>query len=181
MLTKTTKEFAEIFGVTEKTVRTWIRDGMPVVKQGAQGAGNESEIDFEAGTRWYFEKNRERLQLDRERTRLASEQADKTALENAQSRGELGVISEMAEFYGLHIDRAHRRLQQIPQTLGQYCDERSSKAVVAACERLIDECVRELATDGREVPKPAVDAVERKTATDSQPVVGRTSKAKRRK
>ena len=58
------------------------------------------------------------------------------------------MISEMAEFYGQHIDRAQRRLQQIPGSLAQYCDEKTSKVIVSAATRLINECVTELAVDG---------------------------------
>src|SRR6185436_17054686 len=101
--------------------------------------------------RWYFEVNRERLELDRQRARLAEEQADKCALDNAIRRGEVGSVAEMAEYYGQNIDRAQRRLQQIPQALGQYVDERSAGTVIAAAARLIDECIAELAADAPEV------------------------------
>lgn len=178
---KSTADLATLFCVTPKTVRAWVRAGMPAVVEGKVGAGNESQIDLESAVAWYFQENRERLELDRQRARLAEEMADRHALENAKRRGELGVVSEMAEFYGCHIDRAQRRLAQIPQTLGQYCDERSAATVVGVAARLIDECIRELAADGAEVPAVAGSTLAPATAADGESVGGRVSRTVRRK
>lgn len=177
----TTGELAELFQVTAKTVRAWIRSGMPTVVAGTRGAGNESQIDLRTAVEWYFAENRERLELDRQRARLAEEMADKHALENAVRRGELGVVSQMAEFYGSHIDRAQRRLAQIPQTLGQYCDERNAAIVVGVAARLIDECIRELAADGAEIQQATDAALAPAPGVDSEPVGRRPKDAKRRK
>lgn len=175
-------EIAAIFCVTEKAVRGWIAVGLPVYQRGTQGgARKRTRISLRVAAEWYFRENFERLELDRERTRVAREQADSTALDNAERRKEIGVLTEMAEFYGQHIDRAQRRLQQIPQSLGQYCDDKTRPVVTAAAARLIDECVRELGADGAEVPAAAAVPVEAKAAADGKPVVRQASKAKRRK
>lgn len=96
----TTDECAEIFKVTEKTVREWIRDGMPAVKRGRQGSGNTSKIDIRDAIAWYIDFDA----LDAEKTRLTREQADKQALDNAVRRGELGEIaiwrSELQTVFG---------------------------------------------------------------------------------
>lgn len=180
MTTLTTSELAELFQVTPKTVRAWITAGMPTVLAGRRGAGNESRIDLAAAVAWYFQENRERLELDRQRARLAEEMADKHALENAVRRGELGVVAEMAAYYGQHIDRAQRRLAQIPQTLGQYCDDRNAATVVSVAGRLIDECIREFAADGSEVPPAVGPALATATDSHSQSVGGRLPGVERR-
>lgn len=176
-----TSQLAELFAVTTKSVRAWIRAGMPTLVEGSRGAGNESQIDLLAAVAWYFSENRERLELDRQRARLAEEMADKHSLENAVRRGELGVMADMAEIYGSHIDRAQRRLAQIPQTLGQYCDERSAATVVGVAARLIDECIRELAADGAEIPQATDSTLATTAGNDGQPVGGRAKSSKRRK
>lgn len=147
---------------------------MPTVTRGKPGQGNESQVELVEAVRWYFSENRERLELDRQRARLAEEMADKHSLENAVRRGELGVVAEMAEHYGQHIDRAQRRLAQIPQTLGQYCDERNAAIVVNVAARLIDECIREFAADSSEVSEAVSAALAPATDSHSQPV-GRRS------
>src|SRR6185503_18773111 len=63
---------------------------MPLLHQGRPGRqGDSTQISLRAAVEWYFAENYERLELDRQRTRLASEQADEQALENAVTRGEV--------------------------------------------------------------------------------------------
>lgn len=150
----TVAEFASLCDCSEKAVHAWVAEeglSAAVIVEGRKGAGNATVLDALVAMHWFIANKYQEIsgrdELSTERARLAREQADKTAMENAQRRGELGVISEMADYYGKHIDRAQRRLQQIPQALGQYCDEGSSKSVIAACERLINEAVSELAID----------------------------------
>ena len=85
----TTDECAELFKVTVQTVSQWIRDGLPVVKRGRKGSGRSSQIDLREALSWYVEFDA----LDAAKTRLATEQADKQALDNAVRRGELGEIA----------------------------------------------------------------------------------------
>lgn len=90
----TAPEFASLLRVTEKTVSLWTKAGMPVANQGTPGrSANKTLIDLEPAIRWYFEKNHERLELERQRTRLASEQAQKLAIENAVRIGEVGEFN----------------------------------------------------------------------------------------
>lgn len=96
----TTAECAELFKTTEKSVSAWIRDGMPVVKRGRRGAGQHALIDLREAVSWYVDID----PLDSEKTRLAREQADKLALENAHRRGELVELavwrSELEQLFG---------------------------------------------------------------------------------
>lgn len=89
---------AAIFRVTEKAVRGWVSVGLPILEKGSQGgARNKTRISLRAAVEWYFSENYERLELDRQRTRLAAEQADKQSLENAVTRGELLDASRIGD------------------------------------------------------------------------------------
>lgn len=88
--TLSTQELAQVLRVTPKTVRQWIREGMPVVKRGAGGRGRESRINLRQSFSWYLDQRAQQSELEVERTRLASAQADKLALQNAERRKQLG-------------------------------------------------------------------------------------------
>jgi hypothetical protein len=106
--------------------------------------------------------------------------ADKTEIEIALKTGELGVISQVADWYGNHIRKCKARLVQIPDAVGQFCDPRNAVIVVAEVRRLIHEALAELAAgrprlghadtagmgaaadpDGQRVGGPESPAVER--------------------
>lgn len=89
----------------------------------------------------------EALDGNKERARKDREMADKLALENAQTRGEIAPIVEIAEWYGSHVDRCCTRLDQIPDAIGQLCEPRIAALVVPECRRLIHEARAELAIE----------------------------------
>lgn len=99
----TTKEAAKLARVTEKTIRQWVRDGMPAVERHTGGAHDSTRIDLRDLYQWHLE-HVPQDPLDAERTRLAREQADKQALDNAVRRGELGELaawrSEIETLFG---------------------------------------------------------------------------------
>lgn len=87
------QEIADLFHVSTKTVRDWAAQGMPVHSQGRRGGGEQrlrTMFDLRAVTEWYFRVNFERLELDRQRARLASEQAQKLHVENAARLAAVG-------------------------------------------------------------------------------------------
>ena len=105
----TVADLAAIFRVTEVSVFQWIKAGMPVAVQGKRGrGGKKTRLDLEACARWYFEANYERLELDRARARLANEQADRAALENAVTRDDLVPLSLIEREY-IKTMRVERR------------------------------------------------------------------------
>src|SRR6185295_927346 len=82
--------FAALLRVTEKAVRDWIAAGMPVAKQGSRGGGknrDKTKIDLQAAIGWYFRENYERMELERQRSDLAREQARRVSLENEEKAG----------------------------------------------------------------------------------------------
>jgi len=107
-----------------------------------------------------------------ERARKDKEAADKLALENAQTRGEVGLISEIAERLGGHIDRCCSRLEQIPDALGQFCEPRIAAVVIPECRRLIHEARTELATDLATLGAAASGPVDTSAEPDSESVGG---------
>jgi phage terminase Nu1 subunit (DNA packaging protein) len=92
--TMTITDVACLFRVTEKSILTWIKGGMPVEQRGKHGRGDKHRLNLEKCIKWYFENNFERLELDRSRTRLANEQAERAAIDNARRRGELMPVAD---------------------------------------------------------------------------------------
>lgn len=113
----TTEELAELFGVAEKTIRAWTHAGMPVEVAGKRGRGvHRTMISLRKAVAWYFAENFERLALDRQRTRFAKAQADKTELENTARRGALvttcrafEALAELSKMKAPVDDRAEGR------------------------------------------------------------------------
>lgn len=129
-------EVAAIFRVTEKTVLAWIGAGMPVLERGTQGRGKRTSISLRAAAIWYFETNYERLELERERTRVAKEQADKLAYENAVRRGNLTELDIMAEELGRLFSVFRSRLLGAGAKLGPLANPENP---ALACEAINTE------------------------------------------
>lgn len=176
------EELASLFGVTEKTIRAWIRSGMPVEVAGKRGRGvQKTQVSLRKAVEWYFTENFERLELDRQRTRLAEEQADRLADEKAVRRAELIPLADVAGFYGDHIVRARARLIQIPDALGQFCPREEAGELIAQARRLVTEALAELAagTPPRSAaPRAALDTA---AGPDGEPMGGSGASALERK
>lgn len=83
--TMTGAGFARLCGVDAATVTHWCKGGMP--HNGGGASGVKLEIDIKTAIPWVVRNRTEKPGSERER--LAKEQADKVAIENAKSRGEL--------------------------------------------------------------------------------------------
>jgi phage terminase Nu1 subunit (DNA packaging protein) len=83
-------EFAEIVGFSAQQVQEWMKAGMP---GDAGRRGKECRIDTAAAIRWLVDRGSTKRSAssgdDSERERLNREQADKVALQNAQTRKQL--------------------------------------------------------------------------------------------
>jgi phage terminase Nu1 subunit (DNA packaging protein) len=86
------REFAALCKVSAQTVTNWMNAGMPAKRSGRQG--QTVRISLAAALPWVV-ANKETA--GSERQRLASEQANKLALENARRRGELIYADQVAE------------------------------------------------------------------------------------
>lgn len=188
MTAKSTKEIAEIFSVTTKAVHDWMRAGMPVTVDGGQGAGNEAQIDLETAVRWYFRDNFERFELDRQRTRLASEQAQRIAIENAVRAGELGELKLWQEELEKHLGEVRAAMLALPTKLAPRLDgdinQRKDRL-----EAGIHEILRRFATYRPTIPGRRNTAKDLEGEAGMEPaakangkrVGGRVSKALKRK
>lgn len=109
--------FAALLRVTEKAVRDWIAAGMPVANQGSRGGGKNRDktlIDLQAAIGWYFRENYERMELERQRSDLAREQARKVALENAERSTVLVRAAPLAKAFADAASSAQAALLSIP-------------------------------------------------------------------
>lgn len=82
-------DLAEARGVSLNTVYGWIRQGVPKNKNGT--------FDLRDVSEWLSKRGASKVgSLEKERARLAREQADKLEMENAQTRGELVHVDDAA-------------------------------------------------------------------------------------
>lgn len=88
----TTKEAARLARVTEKTIRQWVREGLPAVERHTGGGHDSTRIDVRDLYQWHLD-HVPQDPLDAERTGLARAQKIKQELDNAARCGELGEIA----------------------------------------------------------------------------------------
>jgi hypothetical protein len=174
----TQQQAAVLLDVTPRTLRDWEKSGLGIPRN-EDGTYSGPQL-----VKW--EKTRDRAEADeldpvQELARKNKALADKTELENAQTRGEVGLISEVADRLGGHIDRACARLEQIPDALGQFCDARTAALIVPECKRLIREARAELAVDMASLGGHAGREMGSGAGSNSQSVGGRESPAVERK
>jgi len=82
-------DLAEARGVSLNTVYGWVRQGVPKNKDGT--------FDLPEVSGWLDKRGASKVgSLEKERARLAREQADKLQMENAQTRGELVHVDDAA-------------------------------------------------------------------------------------
>jgi phage terminase Nu1 subunit (DNA packaging protein) len=85
------------------------------------------------------------LHLDEERARLAKEQADKLAIENALTRGEIMYTTDMAEAMGVCYEAARAKLRAAGSKLGVILDPTNPKRARDLIDREHNEVLTELA------------------------------------
>lgn len=185
------QEFSQLFQVTEKAVRDWIKAGMPVASKGSRGGGKDrdkTQINLRDAAEWYFAENYERLELDRQRTRLASEQAQKIAIENAVRISEVGELKlwqqELEKLFGEiraallslptklaprldgDVNQRKDRIESaVHEVLRQLASHRPSSSGAADSQEDVDGAGGSRATaeaDGESVGGPIPKAVKRK-------------------
>lgn len=115
-------QIAELFGVSRETINNWQDAGFPVARRG--GPNLPSEYDSADCIRWLIAREvRSRREaagsdeLTAERARLAKEQADKIAMQNAERRGELAPVAAMEMVLAAVGAKVGRILDTIPGTI----------------------------------------------------------------
>lgn len=161
---------------------------MPVARQGKQGRGNKTLINLRDAVEWYFAENYERLELDRQRTRHSSEQADKLALENAERRGELGELALWQRELERFLGELRTALLGLPTKVAPRLDGDTNQRK-DRLEQAIHEVLKSVAAyqaDGSDTEHPAADTGigDDPAATaeaDGESVGGRTAPPLKRK
>ncbi len=131
-------EFAKLRGKSKGWVSHQIAAGMPVLSRGRNG--NPSAIHPATAIDWEVEHARVEAapKPGSQRERLAKEQADKLALENAKRRSELVLASYVSEiFNGLAADIS-ARLDGLPGRVANELAGITDPAQIRS--RLLDEC-----------------------------------------
>lgn len=104
--TVTLSQFAKLCRVSAQTVTNWRREGMPCTGGGRHGAA--ARVDLEQALPWVVARRDSRP--DSQRERLAKEQADKVALENARTVGDLvdaGMVGHVLARLATEISAQH--------------------------------------------------------------------------
>lgn len=183
------RETSKLLGISEQALWKAVKErGCPVARVG--GKGKPNVYDWPAVIAWRIaDLAPETLDLNAERARLAKEQADKTALENAARRGQmvdaLVVVNEWTD----QIAAARARLLSTPSKLAaQLVGIGDANVIAAAIRTEIYAALTELseydpdtaagsATSGDQAGVQAVGAA---AAPERQPVGRRKQKAELR-
>ena len=147
-------ELAQLMRVTDSTVGIWIKAGMPVVHAGSRGRGaNRTLLDLHAALSWYFETSYERLNLERQKTRLTKALADRQEIALAERYGELVDVVAVTQKFNDRIANAKERLREIaPRLAAQLVNVADPQLIGARIAAEIDATLTELAgrAPGRE-------------------------------
>jgi phage terminase Nu1 subunit (DNA packaging protein) len=174
---------AELAKVTEKTLRSWIAAGMPVLRQGKQGRGAKTIVDLRDVLRTAMEQDA----LDLARTRQHSAQADKLEMENAVRRGDLADVNDVRHAWAELVLALRAKLLTMPTKLATQLTNVSDPNIVATRLRSeVNAALLELANDDVDPPGPGGPKRARPRRSKSaaaaagaerQPVGGRESQA----
>lgn len=160
-------EFADLLRVTPKTVTLWIQAGMPVVRRGKQGRGQKTLIELKPAIEWYFRENHERLELDRQTSRLKQELADKAALTNAELRGELVRLNVIEREIASLAANLKQNVMALPTRLAAMLEGMSTDERKSTLERSCREVLEEFAAyrPGGGARRRAADCTPRRSST----------------
>ena len=117
---------------------------MPVSVKGSQGRGKASQLELLAVVDWYFTENYERLELERARTRLANEQADKTRMENDVRSQDLAEVSVIAAVVDDLASNVKTNLLAMARKIAPELEGMNVQQREATIERSVRESLEEL-------------------------------------
>lgn len=163
-------DLARLTGKTFKTVDSWMARGLTeaaATKKGTQGT--TWEFNSAKAIEWMIqdrirqlapdETPKETNSLNSQRAREAKERADRYALQNAVSKGELLPLGLVASYWGRMISAAKQQLRGIPSrakvsgVLPKLTLQQSTGLL-----GLIDEALRELSSSG--IPTGDLESLE---------------------
>lgn len=161
------KDLAEFFGVTDKTVSSWVSQGAPYVRKGEKGGRAGSWLfDTEDVIAWREEKLRERASgsseatdLNEAKRRRAAAEAERAEIELRQLRGDLVEIKSVAKTVGDEYAALRAKLLGIPSKLGpQLLGVEDAAEATNLIEREIFAALEELSQDGQLGAETPADA-----------------------
>jgi phage terminase Nu1 subunit (DNA packaging protein) len=175
----TVDRVAELFGTTDKTVRSWIRAGLKTLRAGSKGSGNGALLDLSECIKWYLSDNA----LDVAKTRLATAQSDKYEMENALRRGELVDVEVVRGAIADHIVAARAKLLAMPTKLGPQLTNVSDARIIAIrIKTEVSAALAELASyEPARLAETSGGAVGTTAGPNSEPVGGQAPAPKQRK
>ena len=167
---------AKALNLTPRRVQQLKAEGMPTVGRG----------QYELGPcmAWYIRYLQNALEkrgpnvnpdtpdLLAEKTRLAREQGDKLAIENAISRGELVYLDDVVNTWADHISSAKAKLLAMPTKLApQLVNQTNANIIAGRIREEVDNALVELAENTSHVERiesidPSGENVEPATETD---------------
>ena len=104
--------FARMTGRSPQAVSQWIADGLP---HDGGGRGNRIVIDLDRALPWLIDNRG--APPGSERERLAKEQADRLALQNAETRRELVRADHVSWFVGEALGQLKEQIMGLPGRL----------------------------------------------------------------
>lgn len=166
----TQAEAAALLSIAPRTLRDWTD-----VPRNTDGSYNGPEL-----VRYYLVRQTgDTLDLNKERARLAKEQADRTSLQNAIARGDVIPSSQAVGQWGNHIAAARAKLLSIPtKAAPQVVGLTDVNAIAELLRGIVHEGLDELS---RWTPGESDSTVEVPAETDGEPVGGPGAAVKQRK
>ena len=158
---------AEFFKCSLPTIDAWIRNGCPVKERNARGG--VGMLNLSDMTRWKIAQSQNRTQDPiAERARRDSEAADKLALENARTRGEIVAADTVTSSWVGIMSEVRARLLSLPTSLAPQVIGATTEEARALIEAALYDALLSLAdgTPGSSgSPETAAEA-------DSEPMGG---------
>lgn len=145
---------ARVLNVSDKTIRQWMRDGMPVTRLGDGTIGDASVLELDEAVRWYLTQGG----LDAAKTRLAMAQAEKHEMENEVRKGELVEVRQVKDAWIDRVLACRAKLLTLPSKLGPQLTNVADPNIAAT--RIRDEINAALT----ELADEAVDRSQRRLA-----------------
>ena len=144
---------ADIMGCAKTTVDTWVKAGCPVAMQSPK-RGVAHVFDTAAVIKWHVAgatfalvgkvDGATNFNLEHERARQAKASADKLEKENAERRGLLAPVDQMALVWGAMLGNLKNRLLGMGAKLGPVIAPESRAPV---CQSMIDGEIHEALID----------------------------------
>jgi phage terminase Nu1 subunit (DNA packaging protein) len=144
-------ELAQLLNTSPDMISKYIAEGLPVLVTG-NGRSRRTMLDLADVLPWIL--SRKTGSGEEARTRRDNETADKLALANAVTRGELVKVGVVAAEFADIASNVKARLRRIPDAVSaRVAKSKDPHAIKAMLRREIDDALTELA---RTVPTTAV-------------------------